>query len=300
MKRATLISALVFAGIPSLMAQEKINLIVNGDFEDSNYSVFSYDNESVTNCPNTIAGWDLIDDSTRFEDYNNVGLNKYNVRATMGKYDPADNDNYQYIRVQRYEWSKSSDGPGDGYIQQTVDVAPSTTYTFSFLYRLSSHSENSTIVPAWFSIQEDENTPIRKKFYNELNENWYSKEQAFTTSDTAKQVRVRLGVTGGFIYSWGGNIDLWADFDNVNLFANTTTSIEESVSQVQIKADVNDFRVNLSGLAEGENVVVYDITGKKISSFTSQSESATITLPYKGLFIVRNGLQRAPLKLVIK
>ncbi len=291
MKKITLIVMLLFVSMISLQAQE--NLIVNGDFENNDFAIFKY--ESVDTCVVLLAGWDSIA-PLRAGDFNNVGLNMYNVRGVMGYYNPVENGNYHYFRLQRYEW----EGWADGGIQQTVDVAPSTTYTLSFLYRLSSHAENNTLVPAWYSIQEDSNDPVQKALYNNMDDNWYPKTKTFTTSATAKQVKVMLGVTGGKIYSWGGNINLYADFDNVSLVSGTVSSIKDlAAAGNQIKAYVHGSELNLSGLDVDEVVSIYNVIGKLVTSFNPSSESATVTLPNKGVYIVKNGLQRT-LKVIIE
>lgn len=304
MKKFTCIFSLGLAAFVSLQAQE--NLLENGDFEDTSYTPFNY--EEITDCPNTIVGWDLIDRPDRTDDFNNVGLNKYGIRATMGKYDPVEDEaNKQYIRIQQYEWfgDASKGGTGDqladGGIQQTVDVLPSTTYTFSYLCRLSQHVENGRVVPAYYSIQEDNQEPVSRKIFNELDEKWHEVKKEFTTSATARQVRVRLYISAARIYTWGGNIKQWADFDNVTLVKGGSNGVDAvTASASSLRAEVQHLDATFSGLIAGENVSVYDGTGKRIACFPAVSDRAEFKLPVKGLYIVRNGARRNPVKFVAR
>ncbi|MDD3323314.1 MAG: hypothetical protein PHS59_17910 [Paludibacter sp.] len=292
MEKITFFVALLFISLISLQAQ---NLLVNGDFENKDFATFGY--ESILGCPDLVAGWDSIAPFTEGT-FNNTGLYIYNVRATM-RLDTVPNS--QYIRIARYEW----DGNTDGGLTQTVDVLPNTTYTLSFLYRLSTHAESSTLVPAWCKIQEDDNTPSKSSLYNTNYDNmdykWYPKTKTYKTSATAKQIRVMLGVTGGKIYSWGGNIDMWADFDNVSLVAAEPSAINElAANRSQIKAYAIDSELSLSDLDAREEVSIYNALGKLVTTFYPTSESAKLSLTGKGLYIIKNGLYRVPLKLIIK
>lgn len=278
----------------SLQAQ---NLLLNGDFENKDFGTFGYDNGSIVGCPDLVAGWDSVA-PFKAGDFNNEGLYMYNVRATM-RLDTVPNS--QYIRIARYEW----DGNTDGGLTQTVNVLPNTTYTLTFLYRLSINSVNNTLVPAWCKIQEDNNTPSKSSLYNTNYDNkdykWYPKTKTYKTSATASQIRIMLGVTGGKIYSWGGNLDMWADFDNVSLVAAAPSAISElAANRSQIKAYTVGSELILSDLDAGEEVSIYNVLGKLVTTLNSSSESVKLTLPYKGVYIVRNGLHRVPLKLIIK
>ena len=221
------------------------------------------------------------------DDYNNTGLNKYMVRGQIGYY-PAGSDtakagNKQYIRIARYEWTKPNEWFGDGGLQQTIDVKPSRKYELTFLYRLSAHAENGTIVPAWVAFEEVGKTATKKKLYNELDEKWVEKSYTFTTSADATKAIVKLGVTGGYVYDWGGNINLWADFDEVRLVDITTgTSLKQLLTE--------DMQISYT---------VYNVTGSLVSSFRAESDEETVYLPGNGIYIVKNGDLRKVLKVVI-
>lgn len=310
MKKLTLLTMLSFWGFISLTAQNegKTNLLANPGFEDTSYKLFKY--ESVGNCPDYVAGWNSShereDAGFRTGDYNNEGLNKYNVRGQIGFYsadsDTAKNGNKQFIRVARYEWTKPDEWYGDGGMQQTIDVLPSHTYSLTFLYRLSAHTENGTIVPAWVGFQEEGGAMNKKKLYNNLEETWTEKSFTFTTSATAKKATVHLGVTGGYIYSWGGNINLWADFDDVFVAdegESTSISALLKAAGEQMQASVNGLEVCLSGLETGTDVYVYNVVGGLVTSFRASAEEETVYLPAKGIYIIRNGEQKKALKVVV-
>ena len=211
----------MFLFVSTTFIQSQENLLKNAGFENTDLKFFTFN--GATNCPDKVTGWDLSDKPYTPDDYNNIGLNKYVIRGMIEKHNPERNDNKQYLRIQQYEWFGDSKHGGkenaiaEGGIQQTVKVKPSTTYTLTFMYRLSKHVEKDRIVPAYYSIQEDDKAPEKKLFYNELDENWYEGKKTFTTSPTAKQVRVRFYISATRIYNWGGNRLQWADFDDVKL-----------------------------------------------------------------------------------
>ena len=213
------------------------------------------------------------------------------VRGQIGYY-PAGSDtakagNKQYIRIARYEWTKPNEWFGDGGLQQTIDVKPSRKYELTFLYRLSAHAENGTIVPAWVAFEEVGKTATKKKLYNELDEKWVEKSYTFTTSADATKAIVKLGVTGGYVYDWGGNINLWADFDEVRLVDITTgTSLKQLLTEdMQISYTVQGAAVNFSGLEAGSELAVYNVTGSLVSSFRAESDEETVYLPGKGCLL---------------
>ena len=290
-KLTSFLCVLSLAGTTSLMAQNdaQANLLSNPGFEDTEFQTFSYDNNSVKNCISYVAGWDATnkpgDAEYKKDDYNNTGLNKYMVRGQIGYY-PAGSDtakagNKQYIRIARYEWTKPNEWFGDGGLQQTIDVKPSRKYELTF--------------------EEVGKTATKKKLYNELDEKWVEKSYTFTTSADATKAIVKLGVTGGYVYDWGGNINLWADFDEVRLVDITTgTSLKQLLTEdMQISYTVQGAAVNFSGLEAGSELAVYNVTGSLVSSFRAESDEETVYLPGKGIYIVKNGDRRKVLKVVI-
>lgn len=286
MKKSTLLSILLVWTILPLAAQQ--NLLTNGDFE-ATVKTFSY--ETVFGCPVLVPGWDTV--AVKNEFFNNVGLDRYNIRATMGTFLPAATGGSQYLRIQRYEW----DGWSDGGIQQTIPVEPSATYTLSFLYRLSivTGSTTTPLVPAWYRVYQDSTVSLLSKALYNYNidnikdsANWFTITKNFTTSATAKNIRVNLGVTGGKLYSWGGSIGFYGDFDNVKLVKVGSVGFQQLSEKGTIMSFVDQDKVYLSGLSPGE-VAVFDLTGKKISSVIVNRTSVEMILPGKGFYIIQNG-----------
>ena len=130
---------------------------------------------------------------------------------------------------------------------------------------------------------------------------WYTNNYSFTASATAKQVRLNLGVTAGTIYSWGGSLNLWADFDNVTLVQEEGTSIEQLASdETQFSVSSQGANVTLSNLDVSQDVVVYDVAGNQILSKHPSSESENIFLYNKGVYVIRNGSLQKSVKVVIQ
>lgn len=290
MKTLKLFSLACLVSLSCFAQTDGDNILSNGDFEDTNYKPFTYENGNYVNCPSLIEGWDLRTlaegESYYTDDFNNKGLAKYNVRGQIVTDSLATDGGSQCLRISRYEWTKAADNPYDGGVQQTVDIVPNATYEFSFLYRLSNHAENGTLVPAWYAVTEidaDGNETVavkKKKLYNNLDNEWYSKSATFTTSSAAQQVRVSIGVTGGYVYSWGGNIKLWADFDNVKLVQKETTGIAALVAATQVE--------------------VFNLEGKHVGYYSSCDDATTALRSQKGVYIVKDSKGGRATKLVIK
>lgn len=285
MKKSALLFILLIWTVLPLAAQQ--NLLFNGDFE-ATVKTFSY--ETVYGCPVQVPGWDTV--AVKNEFFNNVGLDRYNIRATMGTFLPATTGGSQYLRIQRYEW----DGWSDGGIQQTIPIEPSTTYTLSFLYRLSiiTGSTTTPLVPAWYRVYQDSTiTVLSKALYNynidivKDSANWFTITKNFTTSASAKNIRVNLGITGGKLYSWGGSIGFYGDFDNVKLVKVGSVGLMQMPERENIKSYIDGDKVYLSGLSMGE-VAVFDLSGRKISSVIVNRTSMEMILPGKGFYIIRN------------
>ena len=119
-------------------------------------------------------------------------------------------------------------------------------------------------------------------------------------ADATKAI-VKLGETGGYVYDWGGNINLWADFDEVRLVDITTgTSLKQwRAEDMQSSHPVQGAAVSVSGLEAGSELAVYNVTGSLVSSFRAESDEETVYLPGKGIYIVKNGDSRKVLKVVI-
>ncbi len=304
MKKNTLFAFFAFLAAP-LFAQD--NLVQNGDFEDLNYTPFVYE-DNVKRCPDMIAGWDKREGDFKEKDFNNLGLDKYYVRGEIVTDSLADTGGSQCIRIQRYEWSGSEKGYPqgvDGGIQQTIEVAPDTEYSFSMLYRLSNRMSGSTVVPAFWVIYEGDETATetqntRKKLYNEMDNKWYSTSKKFTTQATTTRVRLYLGIQGGYVQSWGANMGMFADYDNVSLIregAVSVTTLDQDEKQ-ELFASVSGNTVTLEGVDITASISIRNVPGAEIQACMPNAETMVFTLP-QGIYIIRNGSNREPLKVVI-
>lgn len=306
MNKSTLYAVAAILVTP-LYAQD--NLVQNGDFEDTGYTPFIYE-DNVKRCPDLVAGWDRQSGEFKAKDFNNTGLDKYYVRGEIITDDLAGDGGQQCMRIQRYEWSGSEKGYPqgvDGGIQQTIEVAPNTTYNFSFLYRLSDRLSNNTAVPAFWAIYEGDETATedqntRRKLYNELDNKWYSTKKSFTTKATTTRVRIYLGVQGGYVYSWGGNLGMFADYDNVSLVEDIQVSINElgADKKDNLLAWAEGNTVELNGIDAEALVKVYDVAGSEVLSLNPKSEFLTFTLYNEGVYLIWNGVRRKPVKVVVR
>lgn len=312
MKKNTLLVWAVLFSAPLFAQGENKNLIKNGDFEDTGYVSFVYE-DNVKCCPDLVTGWDADkqrgEDGFKDKDFNNKGLSKFYVRGEIVTDSLADTGGQQCMRVQRYEWSGSEQGYSqgiDGGIQQTLEVLPDASYDFSFLYRLSNRLNNGQAVNAFWEIYEGDENAVdtkvtRKSLYNEMNNKWYSKAYSFKTKATTTRVRIKLGIVGGYVQTWGGNMGMFADYDNVNLVQNATSSIMDlnKNQEASLVAIAEGNNVVLSGVDTAEEVEVYSMVGTLILSLPAE-ETMRFTLPDQGIYIIRNGVNRKSVRIIIR
>ncbi len=197
------------------------NLVINGDFEDSGFDVFSY--ESKTNCVIFLPGWNKQEGIEDITDgvYNNEGLYRYNIRATMQYENPASAARgHQYLRIQKYEWN----GNQDGGIYQTIDVEPLTSYVFTFQVRISKVTTGSGILTPFYQIQyydsksETWGVTSKTNITNPKDESWFTVTRNITSGSYSSKIRIMIGATGSQLSS--GTVadkDKWLDVDNVKL-----------------------------------------------------------------------------------
>ena len=86
MKKSTLLVWAVLFSAPLFAQGENKNLIKNGDFEDTGYVSFVYE-DNVKCCPDLVTGWDADkqrgEDGFKDKDFNNKGLSKFYVRGEI-------------------------------------------------------------------------------------------------------------------------------------------------------------------------------------------------------------------------
>ena len=292
MKRLYLLGLMCFS--LTAMAQSE-NLLQNPGFEDTNYELFQY--ESVTNCPDYVAGWNVMherdDADFKTKDYNNEGLSKYQIRGQMGFYDEdseqAQSGNKQYIRISIYEWLKAAEWHGDGGMMQTVDVVPNHTYELSFLYRCSDKVIDADVVRPWVAFQEEGTEIQHKKIQNMMDrELWTEKSFEFTTSETATTATVWLGLTGISFYEWGGQIDMWTDFDEVVLVDKGPASgVESTIAENDVHVYAQNGEIVVDGLADGETVSIYNLVGEVVAICRADDSQAVMQVPGPGVYIIK-------------
>ncbi len=286
MKKVTLLFICIFVVLTAKISAQ--NLIGNGDFEATDYEVFTYESHS---CPSLISGWDEKDQYYS-NDFSNVGLDMYNVRAQLLPHeavaDPIKEGNITYLRLQRYEWN----GWSDCGLRQTVkNVVPGKTYKFSCLCRMTSDSKG---VPAWIDFYENgiDGTKIKRvdlAATYPADENWYQVDETIGLTDAATTLTVYLGVTGGKYYA-GSNVNnsnMWVDFDNVSLVDAASVGINAPrLSSIQVLN--GDKEITIEGTQNGDNIRIFNVFGVCVEALNATSTGLTIpTTKYeKGLYVV--------------
>ncbi len=308
MKRTTFF-AWAFAAV-AMPAFSQVNLLSNPGFEDTDYDLFTF--EEKEGCVNRIAGWDLLQDrdseNFKADDFNNNGLSKYTMRAVMGKYDAdseqAKGGNLQFMRTQMYEWIKKGEWAPFSGVRQTVKVTPGETYSLKMLYRASSkvNDKNTVTRPAVQLIELDKDgkeiNTTSKNLRNDLDEAWMEKELEFTVSATCESAIIFLGQQCISINDWGGQNQMWVDWDNVE-FAEKAAGVDalSTESDMAVYAAGDDLHV--SGVAAGETVHVYNALGALVSSQVAGADETVISVPVKSVYIVQAGKNKA-VKIIVK
>lgn len=309
MKRKFTLLATVIA-FSSLSSFSQVNLINEGGFEESSIPTFSYENHT---CPVYLPGWDLMEgknlDNLNFEDFNNENLNRWAVRAEMLYEEEPDDNNYQHVRIQRYEWMKDA-----GWIhyfgpQQTVNIEGGQPYTLKFDYRVNPTQDTTNMsgfqeadgfatdsVPAAVVIKiegfPDSIIPLKARAHanwnkEDINKNWDKKTLVYTTPNNVEKMTICLAVKSGKIYDWGGNINMWMDIDNVELYKGASQSItEDKTTNLNIYAQNNS--INIAGLDGSNTLYIYNVSGVLIKSLQTSDEKVEIPVN-KGLYIVKVG-----------
>lgn len=309
-KFTLLVAMAAFSGLASF---SQVNLIEEGGFEDASILTFSYENHT---CPVYLPGWDLKADRTidnlDMEDFNNENLNRWAVRAEMLYEEEPDDNNYQHVRIQRYEWMKDAGWINYFGPQQTVEVEGGQTYTLKFDYRVNPAQDTisgsgfqesdgfaTDTIPAAIVIKiegfADSIIPLYSRAHSEwnkddINKNWDKKTFEYKTPNNIEHMTICLGVKSGKIYDWGGNINMWMDVDNVELYKGSSSSIEnENATELGIYASNNTIRI--AGLAGNNTIYIYEASGRLVKNLQTTNESLEIPVEGKGLYIVRVGAQ---------
>lgn len=320
-KNFTLIMAALFSGCFALSAQEE-NLLEEGDFESIDINFFSYENS--LQCPIYIPGWDLqsgieVPDGLKQDDYNNYGLEKWNIRAEINYVVDPTEDNYQYLRLQRYEWNGWWDGSAG--IRQTVAVVPNTTYKLSFMARVNpGQVKDGEGNPVSGLGEEDgfgtEDLEAFCRFIAEDHEdvvndikgmsagqwdkenpdgNWKEYSFEYTAPEDVTSLAVSFGMYGGKVFEWGGNIHMYMDIDNVKLVGNSSSISTLAASQLKVVTDQGNIRI--SGIEGVNEAAVYNVAGQLMKNVSVDGGKAEFEMP-AGLYLI--GVGRETLKVTVK
>lgn len=284
----------------------QVNLIKGGDFEDPGIQTFSYESHT---CPVYLPGWDFTPGKTLDNldplTFNNANVNPWNVRLEMLYVEAPLDNNYQHIRVQRYEWNGWWADQG---LTQTVKVQSNQSYTLSFDCRINPGAIADTlfrevngfasIETPTFLIYRIKNMPdsiitlkamdIKRWDKTNLNRNWERKAFTYTTPNNVDSLTILLAIRGGKVVSWGGNINMWMDIDNISLVKAGINAVENT-RESNVKYLVHNNTVILSGLSGQNNIRVYSAGGSCIKSLQTSSESVNIPIQGKGAYILRIG-----------
>ncbi|MFV0469533.1 MAG: T9SS type A sorting domain-containing protein [Dysgonomonas sp.] len=312
-RKFTILSFALLAYAGSSFAQT--NLIQQGDFEEPSIETFVYENHT---CPVYVPGWDFKEDRNLDNldpsDFNNNYLNKWSVRAEMLYEEAPEDNNYQHIRLQRYEWQQAAGWIDWFGLDQTVTIKPGTDYTLTFNYRINPGQDTTTgsgfneadgfatiDVPAAVVLiipdMPDSIIPLTARAHanwdkTDINKNWDTMNLVYKTPNNVDKMTVRLAVKSGQVYSWGGNINMWMDIDNVSLVEGSGSSI--SVAEAQnVKISSYASTIYVKELVGNNTVSVYSTSGQLIKSITTSNSSLEIPILQKGIYIVKVGTKSA-------
>lgn len=282
------------------------NLIQGGDFEDPSIQTFSYENHT---CPTYVPGWDFAPgkniDNLDPTTLNNANVNQWNVRLEMLYEEAPEDNNYQHIRVQRYEWNGWWDNEG---LTQTVKIEPQQTYTLSFDCRINpgattdagfteadGFATEETPTFLIYRIKDIPDSIVTLKAMDitqwdkaNINNNWERKVFTYQTPNNVDSLTILLAIRGGKVFSWGGNINMWMDIDNVSFVKGAPNALKNTESS-DIKVAVNKNLISLRDLTGQNNISIFTVSGQLIKSIQTTSETVNIPVLSKGVYIVHVG-----------
>lgn len=301
MKLKFLSLTLLFCGAVAVQSR---NLLVNGGFDEYN-GTFTYNSQNY-NCPVYIPGWDkgvtyLYTGQQLEGDFNNDGLNMWNVRAVIYDNDLSeewmwDENNAFYVRLQRFE----NDGWYDGGLYQTVDLALGQTYDLSFYYRANEGTTGGE--PAVFyvrfrayndnleSTNEIEKGSILKEEILPATQEWTYKEFKNLDFESFEKVVLFLGINN---VGWGAknSENVYIEFDEVKLVERSSGLSKLNLSGISVKK--SGTQLVIGGLTAGSEIELYDITGKKVAATKALSETCNLPVAgySKGVYLLKAGRQ---------
>ena len=296
----------------AVFAQQKEgNLLKNGDFE-AGYTAF---NHSDIMCPEVIEGWDLkrdvdgLDNAIVSGTFNNAGQDEWNTFAFIKDIEDADmsgeggdlitDDNYQYLRFQRYFWNGWFDSDG---IQQTVSVVPGETYSLSCIYRVNAggtrdKQDAKRHIRVYEASTNDKGGTVKgAMIYEQQIPHETCDWKVFSTSgiktDSETKMIICLGMDGAGGEGDGKpqNENVYIDYDDV-VFQKGTASGIASMNANNVSVRKLGVNILVGGVSAGDQVTVYDIAGNLQKSDVAQSDKMMIPMAgqAKGVYIVKVG-----------
>lgn len=152
---------------------EKSNLLVNGDFSNSEDIGLTYVQEEKV--------------------YTMIGLNGWTVYphdVWNSRFSLEDTDEGKAVKIRRYEWNAGGQW-SDAKLSQVVNVAPESTYTFECM-AMGGMLEGAK--NGYLQLQEVQSTGRGKRIQID-SEEFKSYSMEYTTSADCKQLRLILGLT---------------------------------------------------------------------------------------------------------
>ncbi len=291
------------------------NLLLNPDFEGE------YNFSSSRNIVTHIEGWVV----TPWDQWNST----QNIVAEA-RNDEYDQNNH-VLTQSRYMWEA---GYQAGEVTQFVNVAPNEVYSFSALAKGGIKSNGNQLGSIRiYDMQNADNKvtiPVTSDSYQ-----LYSTD--FETKANTKQIRIACYIERD---AWGAsisalrtdntkltgmrmnplktigftndNVDLeYFTFDDSGAYApvsvgiemsdiSTVTEIEDvtQTSKVMWRADGD--RLSLTNVPAGSDIQLYDISGKKLAEARDVTDTGTVQLPGRGVYIciVNDGKEKRVIKVL--
>lgn len=310
-KKLLLIGVCAFFAAAASAQQKDGNLLKNGDFEAS-YTTF---NHADKQCPEVIEGWDLQKDVDGLDKpivsgkFNNIGQDEWNSFAFILDITDGDlsgeggdlitDDNFQYLRIQRYDWNGWFDSDG---IQQTVDVVPGETYSLSCIYRVNAGGTRDK-EPAKRHIRVYEASTNAKgglvkgaMIFEEQIPHETCDWTAFSTTgiktDSETKLIVCLGLDGAGGEGDGKpqNENVYIDYDDV-VFAKGGASGVTSMDADKVSVRKLGFNILIDGASAGDKIALYDVAGTLLKSDVAKADKVMLPVAgqARGVYIVKVG-----------
>ena len=310
-----------FLGCASLMAQsEKSELMLNGGFEDTDYTPFYWGEEDTQPKPQIVLGWDLQttnqDSLAMMTEFKNAGMDRWNVYCRYVKHDDVasgaeegatinsliTDDNYQFMRLQRQEWN----GWHTTGLQSTHEVAAGTDYDFSCIYagmtverRKNGDGWEGEVIRRIRIYEEevsDENVVMESIIEDASSIPWSEYKDVAKASQAATKFIVRMELNGhGEDDSKGGTgmNKVWFDFDDVSLIGVNLNPGGDGVEEYDPTAAISVYKLGnevvIANAPLNSEVNLYTVAGNLLKSAAVDSEEYNLDVNgyQAGVYVVQ-------------